>query len=298
MTEAMSESSDATDSVPDAGILASEAQSSRKFRVKIDGEELEVPEEELTRDYQKYRGADKRFQEAAELRKQAQQERELVDQFIDRATKGDLAWLKGLVPQEQLTKFAEAELLQHIEWQSKPEVERRAIEAERKAEQLESKVREFTQTKEREEASALEERAYEQVETEIVTAVKELGYDYKITPRFVRRIAEQLYATLEASPDDPQGAPIDAKTARDRAWKGLLVDAREVLSTLPAAEALQLLPPKLREAIRKADVEDAMNQHPMKVRAGYSEEAPARRSKLKRMSTEDYFSKMDAKFKD
>lgn len=290
---------EATEHVPGAGVSASEAQeTSRKLKVKIDGIEQDVDIDEITKDYQKYKASDKRFQEAAELRKQATQERELVEQLLGRASKGDLSWLKGLVPKEQLTKWAESELLEHIEWNQKPEVERRAIEAERRAQELEHKIQEYTHTKERDEASALEERAYQQVESDIVSAVKELGYDYKITPRFIRRISEQMLASLEAS-DDPQGETLNAKTARDRAWKGLLVDAQEVLSTLPVAEALKLLPPKLREAIRRADVDEAMNTHPARAKADYSDDgAPAKRSKFKRMSTENYFQKLEQRFKD
>ena len=276
-----------------------EVPTSRKERVKIDGEELEVDLEELKKEYPKGRAAEKRFQEAAHLRKEAQQEREMINELLGRASKGDLSWLKGLVPKELVTKWAESELLEHIEWEQKPEAERRAILAEQKARELEEKVHKFTQTKEREEASKLEEEAYQSVETEIVQAVKDLGYDYKVQPRFIRRIAEQMYAALEASEDDPQAsAPLDAKTARDRAWKGLQVDAQEILASLPVSEALKLLPPKLRDAIRKADVEEAMNQMPNRMRQGHSPEGtPKQPSKLKRMSTDDYFSKLENVFK-
>ncbi len=43
----------------------------RKFKVKVDGKELEVDERTLTRDYQKYKSADNKFQQAAELIKHA-----------------------------------------------------------------------------------------------------------------------------------------------------------------------------------------------------------------------------------
>ncbi len=269
----------------------------RKEKVKIDGTELEVDIEDLKRDYQKFKSSEKRFQEAAELRKAAQQERELINQFLGKAQKGDLSWLKGLVPKETLTQWAESELLEHIEWQKLPESERRAIIAEQKAKDLEGKIQEYTQTREREQATRVEEQAYQQIEADIVQAIKDLGYDYKVTPRFIRRIAEQLSAALEVS-EDPQAAPMTAAVARDRAFNGLMVDARELLQTLPLEEAMKLLPPKLREAIRRADVKDAISQMPTKIRKGTEEfnEAPRRRSNLKRMSTDDYFEKLSKKF--
>lgn len=305
MTDAAGESSVAigTDSSEGAPVPEAETPASRKLKLKVNGEEIEVDEAEVTRDYQKYRGADQKFQEAAALRKQAAEEKALVDNFLDRAQKGDLGWLKGLVPQEQLTKFAESELLQHIEWEQLPEAEKRARQAELKAQELEKKISEFTQTREREEASSLEERAYQQIDTEIVEAVKNLGYDYKVTPRLIRRIAEQLYASLEepSDPDAPPQAPLTAKEASDRAFKGLLVDAQEILATLPVDEAIALLPPSLRKAIRKADVEAATGPvpstpRPRQVDLTREKDRPAP-GKLKRMSTDEYFKLMEQKLK-
>lgn len=292
------EASEATDlhSGEGADALGVQGAGSRKEKVKIDGTELEVDIDELKKDYQKFKSSEKRFQEAAELRKSVQQERELINDLLGRASKGDLGWLKGLVPNEVLTQWAENELLEHIEWQKRPEVEKRAIMAEKKAQELEARVQEFTQTKEREHASKVEEQAYQQIEHDIIQAVQELGYDYKVKPRFIRRIAEQLHANLEAS-SDPQSAPLSAKVARDRAWKGLIVDAQELLQTLPLKEALQLLPPQLREAVRKADVEEAMSQMPMKIRKGTDDDmAPRKKSQLKRMTTEEYFERLGKKF--
>jgi hypothetical protein len=273
-----------------------QAMSSRKEKVKIDGEELEVDLEDIKKDYQKFRSSEKRFQEAAALRKEAQEERELINDLLGRASKGDLGWLKGLVPKDVITQWAESELLEHIEWEKKPEAERRAILAEQKARELEEKVQKYTQTEEREQATRLEEQAYQQVEADIVQAVKDLGYNYKVQPRFIRRIAEQMYASLEAS-QDPQSAPLDARTASDRAFKGLLVDAQEILSCLPVAEALKLIPQSLRDSIRKADVEEAMNQMPNRMRKDHSPQGTSsKQQKFKRMSTDDYFSKLDNQF--
>lgn len=58
----------APDSVPSAV-----KDAIRKFKVKVDGEELEIDEAQLISDYQTKRAADKRFQEAARLRKSAEE---------------------------------------------------------------------------------------------------------------------------------------------------------------------------------------------------------------------------------
>lgn len=274
-----------------------QAPVSNKLKVKIDGLEKEVDQDELIRDYQKFSSSEKRFQEAAELRKQAQQESQLVANFLQKAQSGDLSWLKGLVPDEQIRSFAESQLLEHIDWESKPQIEREAIMAKREAEQLRKQIEEFTQTKEREESSKIEEQAYQEVEQDIVQSIKTLGYDYKVTPRFIRRIAEQMHASIAAS-EDPQGRGMPAKDAAQRAFKGLQVDARELLSILPASEVLELLPASVRKAIRQADVQDVRAQAPMmraRNQGGDERDANGRR-KFKRVSTDKFFEKMDKRF--
>jgi glutamine synthetase len=49
------------------------ANATRKFKVKVDGEELEIDEAQLLSDYQTNRAAQQRFQAAAKLHKQAEE---------------------------------------------------------------------------------------------------------------------------------------------------------------------------------------------------------------------------------
>lgn len=267
----------------------------KKIKTKVDGIEEEVDLDELIRERQKYRASDKRLQEASQLRKEAQQERATVNALLERAQQGDLSWLKGLVPQEMINAFAEQQLLEHINWEKMPESERRAIQAERKAKELESKISEITQTKEREEASKIEEQAYQSIERDIVNAVKNLGYDVKVTPRFIRRIAEQVHASIEAS-EDPQNY-MPASVASKRAFNGLKVDAKELLSILKPEEAIELLPDSLKKWMRQSEVQNALKNVPMRMRERVTGEKtriePTRRQKEKRMGTDDWFAKMD-----
>jgi hypothetical protein len=273
-----------------------EVRQPERRKVKIDGVEEEVDVDSVVRDYQKYKSSEKRFQEAAQLRKEAQAKEELINQLLTKAQSGDLSWLKGLVPDDQLRGWAESQLLEHIDWESKPEAERRAIMAERKARELEERVNEFTQTKEREEASKMEEQVYQEVESEIIDAIKTMGLDMKLTPRYIRRIAEHLQANIGAS-QDPQYKPISAKVAAQKAFKSLKVDTQELLSILPLNEVLEMLPPSVRKGIRQADVEDAIAQAPMmraRKEQGSSQASP--RSKLKHQPSEDAFKELEKRF--
>ncbi len=269
---------------------------SERRKIKIDGNEEEVDVDAVLKDYQKYRASDKRFQEAAAIRKEAEAKESLVQSLLQKAQSGDLSWLKGLVPEDTLRGWAESELLEHINWQNTPEVERRAIMAERRAKELEEKVNGYTQTKEREEASKLEEEAYRTIEDDIVSAVKGVGFDVKVTPRYIRRIAEQMRASLEAS-DDPSKGPMKASDAASRAFKGLKVDTQELLSILPTADILALLPPHVRKAIRQQDVEDAISQAPGMRRSREPQGvAPSQKTKLWHGSSDDAFKKIEKRY--
>lgn len=271
--------------------------SSDKRKVKIDGVETEVDVNEVLNDYNKYRAADKRFEEAAKLRKEAEgafESKKQIEYLLENATKGDLAWLKQIVPKDVLTKWAEKELLDHIEWERLPEAEKRAHVAEQRAKELEDKINEIAQTKERQEASVVEERAYQQIEADIIESVKSLGHDVKVTPRFIRRISEQMLASLEASGNDPNVKFMPAKVATERAFRGLKVDAQELLSLLPPEEVIKMLPQKIRDAVRRADVDQALSQMPRGVRKSEMGDDPKPRpSKFKRMSTDDYFDRLE-----
>src|SRR5690606_35891830 len=102
---------------------------------------------------------------------------------------GDLSWLKGIVPQEQLTKWAESELLQHIEYESLSEPEKRAIKAEKAREELERKWNEREENDKQSKMSSMNQQAEHQIDIEIAQAVKDIGHDSKVTPRLVKRIA-------------------------------------------------------------------------------------------------------------
>ena len=72
-------------------------------KIKIDGEYIEVPIEELEAAYGKDRASQKRFEEAAALRKE-------VDSFLDSLQKGELDNLLDIVPEDRLAEFAEGVL--------------------------------------------------------------------------------------------------------------------------------------------------------------------------------------------
>ena len=258
----------------------------QKHRIKIDDEEfdLETLEKEFKRYKGKYEGSEKKFQEAANMRKQ-------VEGLLERAQKGDLSWLKGIVPAQQLRKWQEEELLSEIEWEQLPDHEKRRIQAERERDKYRSELETTKQERETEQLRLLEGQAYAEIESDITQAIKELGHDVKVTPEFMRRVAELMLNQIEAS-DDPQDfRRVPAKEARDKVLSNGKKFVPELLSLLPISEVLNLIPKKVREAIRNADVEDAVSQMPRRIREQTGQVEKPRKTKEVRMSIDDYFSK-------
>lgn len=142
-------SAPAADSAPkqtatSASALATETKSAadpapppKRYKVKIDGEELEVPEDELLRGYQRGAAARKRFEEAQRERAEIEELKKLGDPWkIAQKLLG-----KG---DEDLDQLAEQRLLARLQRESMTPEQRRIaeLEAERDRYATEAKNRE------------------------------------------------------------------------------------------------------------------------------------------------------------
>jgi hypothetical protein len=263
--------------------------SGTKHKVIVDGQEHEVTYEDLLSDYQHKKASYKRFEEANKIRKE-------VDGLFENFSKGDLSFIKKQVPPDVLRKFAEQELQEYLRVQSMTPEQREAMEAKQERDQLKEKLTLKEKQEQEQYIATIQNETNQQIETEIIDAVKGLGHDVKITPRLVRRIAEQMQISLRAS-DDPDVQHLPAKIAAERAWRGLERDHEEFLNLVDPEKYIAMLPRKLRDAIRKADVESAMSQTHRSVRNANqlsdSEVTTSRAPKFKRGSTEDWFTRME-----
>ncbi len=263
-----------------------------KHKVKVDGKDLEVDYDELLTDYQHKKASTKRWEEASKMRKD-------FDGVLGAFKQGDLSLLKKLVPNDALRKFAETELLEYINWEAMTPEQREAAENKRELARLKAEREEDERIAREQGQAALDQHTAQELESDIMEAVKSLGHDAKITPRLIKRIAEQMYQSLAAS-DDPQEQGMPAAIAAKRAWKGLEKDHDEYLARVKPEDFISRLPRHLRDAIRKADVGEATSYLPQSRSSEAlepSEPKSPRAQKYKQMATEDWFSKMDKKLK-
>jgi hypothetical protein len=273
-----------------------------KHRVKVDGTEAEVEYDELVRDYQLRKVSDKRLKEAAELAKRVKAEFDQVESF----RKDPWAALKqaGQDPYA----LAEQLLLQKMEWEGLSEAERRAQLAELKAQSLEERIgAEEKRAKEARSAQA-EAQALREIDDEIGDALKSSGK--KPTPRMIARITETLIAHHERQLEGlrqqfgdeiPEEAysrvqRLPASEAVKRVHREYLGDVAEFLSGMSAAELKQALPREILDALRQAEVDAVLSQDPVGSRKARTEPAPRSSQRAsKRMSTDDYFAKLEEK---
>lgn len=257
----------------------------QRFKVPVDGEELEVDIDELKRGYSHSRAANKRMQEAAQIRKAEEARRQ-------RAQSGDLDWLTELgVPEDKLLTWAEKKLLAQIEYEQMPESEKARRKAEAEKERLQKQLDEMTAKQRREAENAILERAYAEVDEEIGKALE--SFKGKKTPRLIRRVAEAMYANLEKSQ-----APLPSTKALELATKSLHEDVQEYLNVASPQDVLKLFSKEQISALRRMFVDEAKAQAPFARQSQSSDRSQSQgpRSGKQKLSTEEFFNKLEKKF--
>lgn len=212
-----------------------------KHKIDFDGHEVELDYDTLVNDFKKH------AKEAYQLR----QQQTPIMEFLSTLQKGDLSALRQIVPENVLREFSEKQLLEYIELQNMDPKERSLREREAKIADMERKWQEQEAAKEKAALEAERSKANDQVQRDLVEAIRDLGGDLKITPRMVRRVAEEAYARLEA------GQNYDLKDIAKRQWSGLQSDYSEYQQMMlkrDPSSFISSLPPELIKAIREHEL--------------------------------------------
>jgi len=256
-TEAASgdEPVESTNSIDDS--VAENPPEKRKFQVKIDGEDREIDEDELVKDYQLRSTSYERMKDASKLAKSAQPYVELVQAL----KKGDLKVLKQLgIPADALREFSEKELLEYIEDQDRSPTEKRAIEAERERDRLKAEREEIDKQSTENQRIQAANKAAEDIDTDIRSALDGSKIPLKGNYLLVRRIAEDMYAVIE------DGKKPSAKDSLDRVLKGIKKDFGEYASREFASDPdafIESLPAGIVDGIRKQSLKKVGSQLPI-----------------------------------
>lgn len=241
---------------------------STKHRVVVDGKEIEVDYEELRRGYAHRAAANQRLQEAAEARKALQQKEQYLQSLLSRFENPQdaLTLLTEKYGKKQARELMEAWLIGEMEYEAMPEAERRARELEEKLKTLEAEKEETEKERKERERREIEAKAHADIDQEVAEALAKIGR--KPTPRLVIRVVDEMILRSQHLKER-----VPAHEALKYAQEGVWGDIAEYLEHTPPEEALKRLPKKFVDSLRQYEVSQVLGQKQQ--RRAKAPEAPA-----------------------
>lgn len=215
-----------------------------KFRLKVDGEEIEeeLDEHELTIRLQKGLAADKRFREAAQRTRE-------INELIEKAKSDPDAFLKhlGLDPIEYAERKLERELERAQMTPEQVELE----EARQRLQEYEQRERQLKEEQERRQWAEYEKQIQAEVEQDFLQALDELGWEDK---QLERSVLLPLMADI-AITNEQYGTGLTPQQLARAAENRLNAIAQRPLTTLKGERLLKFVGEAATKEIIRASLE-------------------------------------------
>jgi len=266
-----------------------------KHKVRINNQDVEVPYEKLLSGFGITQAAQEKFEAAAKMRKD-------VDGLIGTLKAGDLQILKDLgVPKDKIHAFAEKELSDYLDYENLSEPDKKRIAAEQERDTYKKQFEEQQENTRQEQLAVVEQRVTNELDSEIGQAIRDViaseGFDpaRPVEPWFVKNVVDLMISHMESSDDTTQR--MSAKTATERAWGNMRKDVQSYLGSVPTSKAMEMLTPELREAIRRADVGDAVSSMQTRIRSKHTGDEQMPKRKDERVSTDEFFKQIEKRWK-
>lgn len=171
----------------------------KKYKVKVDNEEMEVDEDELIRGYAHNKAASKRMQEAAERRKQS-------EEFIELLRKDPKAVLQHKDLNIDVKALAEQILAEHMEEQLLTEDEKERRELKRKLDEYEQREQQRQQTEQQARFEAATAKQIEEFDNMFTEALNTSGLPK--TRQTVARMAHYMQLAIANGHADVTAADV------------------------------------------------------------------------------------------
>ena len=235
-------------------VAATPDYKSVKHRVSVDGKDIEVDYDELRRGYGHQSAANQKFRQAAELEKAAKDRQAYAEGIIRRIDdpKGALQMLTEKYGPKQARDLFESYLIEQMEYEQLPESERRARELERKTKTLEEELKAEREEKETARKSQIEQRAYDDLNTEVAEALAKIGR--KPTARLAIRVVDAMILRGSVMKEK-----VPAEKAVEFAREGIYADISEYLEDMTPEEAFKKLPKKFLQSLRQYEVNQVLD---------------------------------------
>lgn len=228
------------------GVDSSPLSAPQTYKVKVDGEELEVDLDTLLSGWQQAAASQQRFKQATDLQK-------VMDNVMTQAKEDPAALFEylGLNPRD----WSEQYLMKVIEDEMMTPEQKAAKKDKEELESFRRQQNEAKQQQEKQAQEAAYKQAMEEIDADIADALKASGL--KPSPKVIARIAEQMLAQLEVSGEIPKAASI-----LDDVRASTTSELQEYLGALPPEKLLEALPKEVADTLRKAFVQQAKAKVP------------------------------------
>lgn len=251
--------------------------SAKKYKVKVDGEELEVDESELLTGYQTRKAADKKFREAAQYRKQA-------EEFISMLKADPVKVLSHPSIGHDMRKLAEEYLVSQLQEEALSPEQRELKEAKRKLQEYEEQEKRKKQEEEQTQLEKLQSHYAEEYTNKITQALE--ASTLPKTPMTIKRMAYYLHRGLE------MGIPVDVKDAAELVKQDYIEEQKNLFGALDEDTLVTLLDKGVLDKIRKAELKKAKAVQPTQGQKFVGEGLKEPRTP-KKMSKDDWKSNLE-----
>lgn len=256
-----------------------EQDGKRMFKVKVNGEEVEVDEDELKAGYQTRKASDEKFREAAMSKKQA-------EEFIHLLRTNPKKVLSNPDLGIDVRKFAEEFLVEQMEEEMMDPKDRELRDAKRQLEEIENEKKRIKEEEESKQAAQLKEKYSQEYQTSIVEALQTSGLPK--SEHTVKRMAYYMHQGLK------RGMNLGAKDVVSLVKQDYIDEQKALYSNLDGDMLVQLLGSDVADKIRKYDVSKVKGQRQEpKYPAKQPEGGTPRPKKSKKISKEDWKARMD-----
>ena len=212
----------------------------KKYKVKLDGEEVEVDEDELLRNYQLRKVSDKRLQEGVKARKQA----EAIINLLKTDPKRVLSDPRiGL----DVKKFAEDIIYQSLQEEMMTPEQRELNEYKRKVQEYEAQQKRIKQQQLMTQQQKLQEQRKNEYVNDISTALSDSGLPK--TDYTVQRVVHHMSKAIKAGFPD-----VKASDVIDLVHKDYVQDVKSLFGSSSEETLFKILGDEVANKIRNYDI--------------------------------------------
>jgi thiaminase len=269
---------------------STEAPKPQLVKVKVDGQIVELPLEEVTAGYQKISAANKRLAEAAQERKKIEAEFQDVQRMKAYMLKNPTKALREFgVDQKDLLAHYEEVLWEQIQEEKRSPEEKEAIKAKREIEALRQEhaalLEKLNQEESRKKEDALNkeiEKQTEEYSRQILDTLQKVNIP--VTDEVVLYMTEKMSAAIDEQVD-LSFEDIAHAYKQDRE-----LEARSLLSKLSVEQLMELLGEDRMKQVRAKDVANLKNPTPEPT---LNKGVKPQSSSSKKQSMSEYFKELE-----